>query len=81
MQSLSHRRFGLTWGIQWLVAMALWFAFVARFELAECLVGVVAAGAVALPAVPAGAVEVAPVDPVEPDFAAELAAAPATDIA
>ena len=42
MGSLLHR-YWLSWTIQWLLMMALWFAFVAKVELGEFFVGVFAA--------------------------------------
>ena len=42
MERAVHR-YWPTWIIQWSVMMALWFAFVSKVELAECLVGIAGA--------------------------------------
>src|SRR5205807_8518728 len=41
MNSVQKDR--LTWGIEWLLMMVLWFAFVWKVELGEILAGIVAA--------------------------------------
>jgi len=46
MESFIHK-YWATWVIQWLCMMALWFAFVAKMELGEGLVGIFAAAAAA----------------------------------
>src|SRR5690242_2882857 len=46
MASILHR-YGPTWAIQWLVMMALWFAFVSTVEFWEFILGIAAAAAAA----------------------------------
>ena len=43
MQRFLHS-YWLTWFVQFLVMLVLWFAFVAKTELAEFLIGIAAAG-------------------------------------